>query len=563
MENCLEGHSSEDFAYSGYKNLIYPWGRCSLCTKEHFIQEFKTWSSGNVDIDKIIQESQINNKCDKLHWISYDNFQNIKHIADGGHGSVNSAKLEDGIKWDWNFVKQEWEYHLIGDTVALKEIKDSRFDMVGFLRGVNPEVGYFGISKNPSTQNYIIVRMLFDDDVHNFLTKNFWDLRWRSKLDLLFSIISRLENLHEINLVHCNLHSANILIMIYFYPNDRTEIDPSSCKLENDLILNANDKNNKIYGLIPYIPPEVLRGNEFTEKGDIYSFGGIMYEIVTAQRPFADQAHDIYLMIDICNGVRPKVPDFMLNWIPEWYLDLMYRCWSDDSSERPTAAELGDLFCDALHDTVDNNVTSQLQIADENQKNTSKSQKQELFELFSYSNKLHPQSWYIGRYIHTLHGLRDLLEEIKSGKSSVKPIYGYRKFKVKRKSDHSLIFQPWIGLDSKNSKKTPDAIENNISTFDGHPKSKKVFVKNYISHGACRKCYLFVIYNCIEDCINVGDEETCNDIREFICVEEEMVSCRFHQWYLNLMHRRWSNDPSKRPTAISLTIYFVKYRKSF
>ncbi|RHZ78906.1 hypothetical protein Glove_155g53 [Diversispora epigaea] len=50
-------------------------------------------------------------------------------------------------------------------------------------------------------------------------------------------------------------------------------------------------------------------------------------------------------------------------------------------------------------------------------KNTSKSQKQELL-LFSDSNKLHSQSCYINRYIHTLHGLHDLLEEIKSGKSS-------------------------------------------------------------------------------------------------------------------------------------------------
>ncbi|CAG8621811.1 11848_t:CDS:2, partial [Diversispora eburnea] len=59
-----------------------------------------------------------------------------------------------------------------------------------------------------------------------------------------------------------------------------------------------------------------------------------------------------------------------------------------------------------------------LEIADENQKNTSKSQKHELFKLFSHSNELHPQSCFISRYIHTLHELHDLLEEIKSGKSS-------------------------------------------------------------------------------------------------------------------------------------------------
>ncbi|RHZ78869.1 hypothetical protein Glove_155g96 [Diversispora epigaea] len=100
----------------------------------------------------------------------------------------------------------------------------------------------------------------------------------------------------------------------------------------------------------------------------------------------------------------------------------MYRCWSDNPSERPTAAELGDFFYEVYvkckDDIVDNNIMQQLKIADENQKNTSKSQKQELFELFSHSSKLHPQSCYFSRHIHTLHGLNDLLEEIKSGKSS-------------------------------------------------------------------------------------------------------------------------------------------------
>ena len=253
---------------------------------------------------------------------------------------------------------------------------------------------------------------LFNEDLHNFLTKKFWDLGWQSKLEILESTAEGLGILHAKNVVHCDLHSGNILNSTKY--SLESFIDLDSCKLENDLILNYN----KIYGSIPYIPPEVLRGNEFTRKGDIYSFGGIMYEIVTAQRPFADQAHDTYLMIDICNGVRPKVPDFMLNWIPEWYLNLMYQCWSDDPSERPTTNELINLFWGVSNNMMDNDVMLQLKIADENQKNTSKSQKQELFELFSRSSKLHPQSCYISRYIHTIHGSHDLLEEIKSGKSS-------------------------------------------------------------------------------------------------------------------------------------------------
>ena len=122
-------------------------------------------------------------------------------------------------------------------------------------------------------------------------------------------------------------------------------------------------------------------------------------------------------MIDICNGVRPKVPDFMLNWIPEWYLDLMYRCWSDDPSKRPTCVELVNFFFDVIRkledNLMDNDVMRQLKIADENQKIHKNIKSKNCL------NYIHIQVSYIlnVRYIYTLHGLHDLLE-IKSGKSS-------------------------------------------------------------------------------------------------------------------------------------------------
>ncbi|RHZ86507.1 hypothetical protein Glove_50g46 [Diversispora epigaea] len=429
IEYCSEGHSSNDRFSSDYKNIIRD-ESCSLCTRKHFSQEFKTWSSGNDIIDKIIRESQTESISEKLHWIPYDNFRNIKHVADGGHGSVYSAKIDDIIKLHWNFINKKWEYNSIV-KVALKEIKDSRYDLLEFLKVIKAfniydiydEIkitSYYGISRNPSTQNYVIVMELFSDDLHNFLTINCWDLGWETKIEILTSIACGLESIHAKNLVHSDFHSGNILLNYDYYSD--MGINLGLCKSENDLILNSDDKNDIIYGSIPFIPPEVLRGNrgsEFTREGNIYSFGGIMYEIVTAQRPFADQAHDTYLIIDICNGVRPKVPDLVLNWIPEWYLDLMYRCWNDDPSERPTSIELADLFYE-IHqkysgNIVDNSVMRQLKIADENQKNTSKSQKQ---ELFSYSSKLHSQSCYVSRYVKTLQGLHDSLEEIKSGKSS-------------------------------------------------------------------------------------------------------------------------------------------------
>ncbi|RHZ86110.1 hypothetical protein Glove_54g95 [Diversispora epigaea] len=397
QRKCSAGHSTSDIGYRNKKNIIN-YGYCDLCTKEHFIEEFKTWSSGNVEIDKIIQECQTNYGYN-LQWIPYDNFRDIEYIASGGYGSVHSTILKNGVKRYWDLNESDWDYCNVGDKVALKEINDSKDDISIFIKEVQniqtvSDLLYvticLGISKNPSTQNFIIVMELYDNSLHKFLKNDFWKLRWEIKLFLLYNTAGGLDNLHKNDLVHCDLHAGNILTKSY-----------------SDFI-NSN---------LTTIADFVLRGNTFTKKGDIYSFGGVMYEMATGKQPFYDRAHDTRLIIDICNGVRPRIPDNTLDLIPKFCSDLMYRCWNDDPSERPTAQELYDvlwnLFEIVLNMKVEDNLFQQFKIADENQEKAIKSQKPEL----SYPYISHSQSCYISRNIYTLHGLHNSLEDIKSGKS--------------------------------------------------------------------------------------------------------------------------------------------------
>ncbi|CAG8559274.1 360_t:CDS:2, partial [Racocetra fulgida] len=57
-----------------------------------------------------------------------------------------------------------------------------------------------------------------------------------------------------------------------------------------------------IYGVLPYLAPEVLQGEKFTQAADIYSFGIIMIEILTGQRPFDGYSFDAELAAMICHG---------------------------------------------------------------------------------------------------------------------------------------------------------------------------------------------------------------------------------------------------------------------
>ncbi|RHZ86091.1 hypothetical protein Glove_54g40 [Diversispora epigaea] len=341
---CPAGHS------------VYESRDCKLCTKEHFIQEFTTWSSGNVEIDKVIQKSQANNGFNGIQWVPYDNFRDIKHIADGGYGSVYSAILKDCVKFWWNFDKQDWEYNAIR-KVALKEIRDSRHDISEFFKEAKNLLiannlwdfiaKCIGITKNPSTENYIIVMRLYDDSLHKFLTKNFGRLRWKMKIDLMYNIAAGLYCLRNRELVHRDLHSGNVLTSHILYDYSASITDLGLCVLENDQITKSDNKR------------------------DIYSFGGIMYEMATGKQPFYDRAHDTRLIIDICNGVRPNIPYIMLDWIPKWYSDLMYKCWNGDPSKRPTVEglfwELRNLYVKLRDNEMDDDI-QQFIIADENQK---------------------------------------------------------------------------------------------------------------------------------------------------------------------------------------------------
>ncbi|RHZ83585.1 hypothetical protein Glove_91g43 [Diversispora epigaea] len=261
--------------------VLFSRGYCKLCNKEHFIQEFETWSSENVEIDKIIQEYQINHRC-KLQWIPYNNFRNIKHIANGVYGPVYSAILKNGIKEHWNFNKLDWEYHSVGERVALKKISE-------FLK------------------------------------------RWKTKIELLCKISIGLDNLHIKNLVHRDLNSGNILTNL------------GLCSLENDLIIKSDNKSNNICGSIPYIPSEVLRGI-------------------------------FIVLVELCmkwllENNHFMIADIMLDWIPRYYSNLMYKCWNDD------------------------NVLQPFKIADENQEKVIEYQKQQLFS----SAMSHSKSCYISR----------------------------------------------------------------------------------------------------------------------------------------------------------------------
>ena len=194
----------------------------------------------------------------------------------------------------------------------------------------------YGVTQDPNTQNYALVLDLNDGGLRKYLNQNYNSLTWESKFKLIVNICFGLINIHESDLIHKDLHIGNVLCN-YGIKSLREAIicDFGICKPVNE---NLNSK--KIYGVIPYMAPEILCGKEYTKAADVYSFGIIMNEIISITPPFNNEPHDHYLALDICRGKRPEIR----NDTPDLLKNLIQRCWDAIPENRPTSEEISKLF---------------------------------------------------------------------------------------------------------------------------------------------------------------------------------------------------------------------------
>ncbi|CAG8689331.1 15807_t:CDS:1, partial [Racocetra fulgida] len=150
------------------------------------------------------------------------------------------------------------------------------------------------------------------------------------KLQLLHKISAGLNLVHQNKIIHRDLHSGNILIGSNRYSSDKI---PTIADLGISKPINELSDNNAIYGVILYVAPEVFKGGKFTQASDIYSFGIIIWEVISGCRPFSDRKHDEYLILDILNGLCSKIPSN----IPQDLIELMETCWHQDPEKRKFA----------------------------------------------------------------------------------------------------------------------------------------------------------------------------------------------------------------------------------
>ncbi|RHZ61629.1 hypothetical protein Glove_346g141 [Diversispora epigaea] len=282
-------------------------------------------SSGNIKIDCFIKGTQSpNNRSYDPHliWVPFEEFKDIRKIGQGGFSQIFKAtwKINEGIgdKGTVKWSKSERE-------IVLKVLNNSQYVDAEFLNELKhtfqfrDKLSYgckekiiiecYGVTRDPQTKNYaFVLEYIPNGDLYHFIQKNFEEFTWRIKIHYLYCIIMGIKKIHGWKIIHRDLHSGNILVSKNKILNDYPVISDLGFSQPANIDSNLS-RESQIYGIIPYMAPELFKNQPYSYASDIYSLGMIMWELTSGHRPFHDQEHGPKLILDILDGKRPEITE--------------------------------------------------------------------------------------------------------------------------------------------------------------------------------------------------------------------------------------------------------------
>lgn len=155
--------------------------------------------------------------------------------------------------------------------------------------------------------------------------------RLREALRIGYFLSLALHYIHERGLVHRDLKSANVLVL----PDDRVKlIDFGTAHLEDPL--ERITAEGEFVGTWAYASPEQITGNPVDHRSDLYSFGVLMYRLLTGRRPFPGNEPEE--LAHQHASVQPPDPRLYAPFLPHELAELLLTLLHKHPDDRPADA---------------------------------------------------------------------------------------------------------------------------------------------------------------------------------------------------------------------------------
>ena len=127
-------------------------------------------------------------------------------------------------------------------------------------------------------------------------------LKIEEALNIALQIADGLQAAHKKGVFHRDIKSANIMLT----ENDRVKImDFGLAKIKGQMRLT---KTGTTVGTVAYMSPEQARGEEVDHRTDIWSYGVVLYEMITGQLPFKGEYEQAIVYSILNEEPEPVIP---------------------------------------------------------------------------------------------------------------------------------------------------------------------------------------------------------------------------------------------------------------
>nr|XP_010924148.1 uncharacterized protein LOC105047056 isoform X2 [Elaeis guineensis] len=280
-------------------------------------------------IDTCMGEFDLSN----LQIIKNADLEELRELGSGTFGTVYHGK---------------WR----GTDVAIKRIKKSCFtsrsseqerltlefwreaEILSKLHHPNVVAFYGVVQDGPGGTLATVTEFMVNGSLRHVLLRKDKYLDRRKRLIIAMDAAFGMEYLHSKNIVHFDLKCDNLLVNLKDQSRPICKVaDFGLSKIKRNTLVSGG-----VRGTLPWMAPELLNGssNKVSEKVDVFSFGIVMWEILTGEEPYANMHYGAIIGGIVNNTLRPPVP---VTCDPEWRR-LMEQCWAPDPVQRPCFTQI-------------------------------------------------------------------------------------------------------------------------------------------------------------------------------------------------------------------------------
>jgi serine/threonine-protein kinase len=273
-------------------------------------------------------------------------YETIRLLGEGGMGRVYLARQVDLGR---QVVVKVMHDHIAADPKFCERFARETLLMARFQHPY--AVTLYDASLNDPQGPCIVMEYIRGVSLDQLLQKN-GRLTPARVGRLLYQLCEVLQAAHGLGIIHRDLKPANLMIVDPDTPYELLKVmDFGLAKpLTPDQFSRITQSHTEFaVGTPGYMCPEQARGEEMDGRGDLYSVGVILYELLTGRQPFAGRSTMDLLLAHVTE--EPPPFSFMAAEVevPPGIEDVVQKCLAKSPDDRPRSArELAELYEQAL-----------------------------------------------------------------------------------------------------------------------------------------------------------------------------------------------------------------------